>query len=460
MRAWIENLWRTIATGFWFVPGLFLLAGVTLGLLSPWVDHLSDKLLPSHLHISATTARATLTALCGAMFTVTGIVFSTTIVALSITSAQLGPRLLRNFLKQLITQLTLGLSLATSVYCLVLLRQIDMLNGSVFVPHLSLLLASLFSVATLMVIVYFIHRVAHSMQAQNVVSDVANDLDDSIERLFPERFGEPLTDETKQADSASPPPGEHPTDWHTAWQAFDDKHAQEVRARKDGYLQAIADDTLLDIAVSHEATLRVQVQPGDYVRRGDLLLKIDAKTSLDDEATKSLKRAFMLGNSRTPQQDVECAIHELVEIAVRALSPGVNDPFTAITCIDRLSGTLRRLAERKMPSGVRLDDEGKLRLVAKPRQFDDIISAAFDQIRQNGAGSVVVTLRVLQALRAIAENNPRQALQSALRRQADMIYEAAQQQPFVKHDFSQIELAYQELLEQITPVTTGYLSAV
>lgn len=441
MSTWIINRWVAFRSSFWFIPGLMLAFGLLLATVAPELERRLGNHLSFGLNTTAVTARATLTALCGAMFTVAGIVFSTTVVALSITSSQLGPRLLRNFLKKLVTQITLGCCLATSVYCLVLLRKVDELDGSVFVPELSLLLASVLGVATLIVIVFYIHSVAHSMQAQNVVSDVADDLDDAIRRLFPERIGEE-PGHAKDHDSHDSTELASSADWQTNWEAFDDLDRQSVLAEQDGYLQAIDDRALMEAAVQADCQIRVLTRPGDYAREGQPLVEAAPGGSLDEAACSRLRAAFIVGNMRTPQQDVECAVNDLVEVAVRALSPGINDPFTAVACIDRLSSVLRRLAERKMPSGVQCDDNGKPRVVAKPRTFGSIVDAAFDQIRQNGAGCVAVTIRLLEAIEAIGGNLRRESDKKSLLRQADMIMEAGSKQAFTESDLSDLENRY------------------
>ncbi len=433
MRTWLTNWWNAFSTGFWFVPGLFLLSGVFLGFAAPELDAWYQRQslpVPSALQTTGKTARATLTALCGAMFTVTGLVFSTTTVALSITANQLGPRLLRNFLRQLVTQVTLGICLASSVYCLVLLRRIDKLDGSLFVPHGSLMLASALGLLTLMMVIYFTHRVVHSMQAQNVVSDVADDLDEAVKRLFPDRIG------------TRPEASDGQDDWKPVWRSFEEREYDSVASLSDGYLQALDDDNLMRIACEKDLTVRVRTRPGDYVREGENLLDVMPAGRLGENDSGQLQRLFLMGNTRTTQQDVECAVNDLVEIALRALSPGVNDPFTAMACIDRLSGALRRLAIRRPPSGRRVDEDGNLRLVARPRTFASVVDAAFNQLRQHSRGDVAVTVRLLDALTAIVREADRASDRTALREQAEMVVEAAHEEALLQRDLEDIEAQY------------------
>lgn len=430
MRARTVNLWVAISSSFWFVPGLMMAAGVVLAFVLPELDRIFEGSLPSRFRVSSETARTTISTLAGAMVTVTGIVFSTTTVAISITAAQHGPRLLRNFFAKSVTQATLGVCLSVSVYCLLLLRTVDEREGEVFIPQLSVHAAYLLVLMTLVAIIVFTHQVAGLVQTQNVASDVADELEKAVCRLYPDPFDE-------EAEEGGDSPA-----WLECWEGFDEESLQGAPSARDGYVQAVDVDSLVKIATRCDVLLRIEARPGDYVRDGDRLVSATPAGRLDDDEAKRIRSGFMIGNLRTPQQDVECAVLELVEIAVRALSPGVNDPFTAITCVDRLSGALRRLAGRKPAQSLWRDDEGAPRLVVKPRAFADVVAAAFNQIRQHSRSDVAVTVRLLQAIAAIAPA-PRDAQSiTALRRQAEMILAGARTAGHTDGDVKDIQDFY------------------
>ncbi|MEQ8847641.1 DUF2254 domain-containing protein [Botrimarina sp.] len=443
MLTWLTKWWREFASGFWLMPAALLLAGILLSVVASELDREFDDYMPERLRTSAATGRATLGALAGAMITVTGVVFSTTTVALSITSTQLGPRLLRNFLEQQVTQVTLGVCLGTSAYCLILLRRVDRFEDEMLVPHGAILLASVLGVVTLMMIVYFIHRVTHSLQANNVASDVADDLDAAVQRLFPTAPGESGSDAAAAADA----PAEG--GWREAWIQFDEDDVQLVRAIEEGYVQAIDESALFAAARGADVALRVRSRPGDFLRKDDPLVDARPAGRLEGAALQRVQKAFLVGNLRTPQQDVECAVNELVEIAVRALSPGVNDPFTAIVCVDRLSGALCRLALRRPPSGLRTDDSGRLRLVARPRCFADALNAAMDPLRQHARGNLAVTARVMHALRAIATRCRRRSDRLLVKRQADRILSAADKSGLAEEDVREIEAIHADVVRAL-----------
>lgn len=437
MRTRLFNLWIAVVSSFWFVPGLLVSGGVFLAILTPELDRLVGSGLPVSLRVSGETARSTLSTLAGAMVTVTGIVFSTTTVAISITAAQHGPRLLRNFFSRPVTQATLGVCLGVSVYCLLLLRTIDETEGEVFVPQLSFLAAYLFVLIALVAIILFTHHVANLMQTQNVASSVADDLDDAVQRLYPHPY-----EDAPEEDEQSPA-------WRDCWEDFDANASQGVESKHDGYIQAFDAEGLVRIAKRRDVLLRVESRPGDYVREGDPLVLAIPADRLEESDLAAAREAFMIGAVRTPQQDVECAVLELVEISVRALSPGINDPFTAVTCVDRLSGVLRRLARRKPAQALWRDEDGESRLVVWPPSFANVIDAAFNQIRQHSRGDVSVTVRLLQALKAIAPATRDAESADALRRQADMVLDAAKTAGHTEQDLQDIEGFYDQVVSEL-----------
>ena len=216
--------------------------------------------------------------------------------------------------------------------------------------------------------------------------------------LFPEEIGDAVGDEQRKNDYGR------------------DQAAQlgenylVVRSTRDGYIQAIDEDGLMQMARERDLLLRLHSRPGNFIATGSPLADVwtcsepSAEDSTASDLTATLNEAVIVGIRRTPRQDIECAIEELVEIAVRALSPGINDPFTAMNCIDRLGAALGRLSERKLPTAYRCDDEGRLRIIVCSVAFANALDAAFNQIRQYGHNSVAVTIRLLEALASVAEH--------------------------------------------------------
>ncbi len=356
-------------------------------------------------------ASAVLGTVAGSMITIAGVVFSLTLVALSLASSQFGPRLLRNFMRDTTNQVVLGTFVGTFLYCLLVLRTIRRDEDIAFVPHLSVTLGVLFAIASLGVLIYFIHHVSVSIQADEIVARVGTELVQGIDRLCPEQ------------DQDGPRTPLEPSDADLL--AAFDREAGPVGAIADGYLQLLDLDALGALGAEADALIRVERRPGQYVVRGSPLAMVRPADRVNDRLAARVHSAFVLGNQRTPAHDIEFSVDQLVEIAVRALSPGVNDPFTAITCVDRLGSALCRLTQRELPSPYRWDAENRLRLVTQPITFSGMADAAFNQIRQYARSSAAVTLRLLETIALVAGAARRPDQRAALRRHAEMIVRGA-----------------------------------
>jgi uncharacterized membrane protein len=355
-----------------------------------------------------------LSTVAGSMIAIAGTVFSMTLVALSLSSSQLGPRLLRNFMRDTANQVVLGTFVATFVYCLLVLRTIRRADEVAFVPHLAVSIGVLLAVISIGVLIYFIHHVSVSIQADEVVARVGRELADGIDRLCPSVSGEAGRDTSKAPGESELP-------------AAFDREARPVGAAKDGYLQRIDRDTLMALATREDLLLRLERRPGHFLVKGRALLRVWPGDRVTDALLSQLNAAFVLGDQRTAAQDVEFSFHQLVEVAVRALSPGINDPFTAIACVDRLGSALCRLAQRDMPSPFRFDPHGRLRLVAHGSTFAGIVDTAFNQIRQSARSNPALAIRMLESIALIAGRLRCAQDAACLQRQADRIVGGARE---------------------------------
>lgn len=350
----------------------------------------------------------------GSMIAIAGTVFSMTLVALSLASSQLGPRLLRNFMRDTTNQVVLGTFVATFVYCLLVLRTIRRADEIAFVPHLAVSTGVLLAIISIGVLIYFIHHVSVSIQADEVVARVGRELEEGIGKLFPGHLGEPGQESEKASGETELP-------------ATFDQGARSVGSLEDGYLQLIDADALMTLACEKDLLLRLERRPGHYLVKGQVMLMAWPAERVTDDLVRELNEVFVFGNQRTATQDVEFSFQQLVEIAVRALSPGINDPFTAIACVDRLGSALCLLAKRDMPSPYRHDTEKRLRLVASGSTFAGIVDTTFNQIRQSARSNPAVAIRMLDAIAQIARQLQRIQDATCLQRQADMIVRAARE---------------------------------
>ncbi|MDQ2694004.1 MAG: DUF2254 domain-containing protein [Pseudomonadota bacterium] len=418
MKIYLRNLWEAVQTSFWFVPAVMLALAVGLASGALAVDETLDVEYVQGFYwvydSKPEGARQLLSTVAGSMIAVAGVVFSITIVTLTLASTQFGPRLLRNFMRDPGNKVVLGTFTSTFLYCLLVLRRIHGGEDAAFVPHLAVALGVLLAVVSIAVLIYYIHHVASSIQAENVISAVSADLHAVIDRLFPD----PLEAEAATDDAA--PLRAAPADFLA--------RAAAVAVSASGYIQAIDQERLVRIARRHDLVVYLHCRPGRYLVAGAPLAQVWPASHVNPPLAKAINDAFILGVQPTPEQDVEFAIRQLVEVAVRALSPGVNDPFTAITCIDNLARGLGLLFGRACPSPLHRDADGQLRLITQPVTVADIVDAAFNQIRQYGSASVGVCIRLLESIAMLGPLARRAADRRALARHAVMIAEECRRQ--------------------------------
>ncbi len=408
-RARLSHLWSRLAANYWFVPAAMVVVAVGLSFLFPWVDRRIGGTvgsIPGWIFGGGPEgARALLSTISGSMMTVAALTFSITIVGLTTASQQFGPRLLRNFISDRGYQVVLGTFLAAFVYCLLVLRTVTEVGEEYFVPYVSLAVAILLAVAGVGVLVYFIHHAAFSLRAENVVAATGRELKAAIERLYPERS-------TWAGSRAGKDSRELPKGFPTG--------AHDVSAVTSGYIQTIDYNGLTKVAKENGLILRLERRPGHFVTEEGVLFQSWPDRVVDEEVLQALNKCFVVGPHRPLAQDVESAVEQLVELALRALSPGINDPDTAILCIDQLTDALARAAERDIPPAL-LPVEGEVCLVTYPLTFIDLVDQALSRIRQYGRGSVPVTVRLLEAIAAVGPRLQHEAGRRALLAQAHML---------------------------------------
>lgn len=398
MIAHIRKLLSDLREAFWLMPGLMVLAGVLAAIGFVSLDR--NGLIPQWLIDSAwlyngggTGARTLLGAVAASTIGVAGTVFSITIAALSLAAGQMGPRLLRNFTRDRGNQITLGVFLGTFSYALMVLRSVRSVSEGEFVPHLSLSVGILLAFVCVATLVFFVGHMAGRINVDTVIDLVSEDIRSSIQQL------------TTDAPQPAPPP-------ESFWQ-----DAVPVADFRRGYLQQLDADGLADWAAKRETVIRLLVRPGDYVFPG---AAVAVTTRPTDGADAAIRAATALGPQRVSSADLEFAIRQLVEVSVRALSPGINDPHTAIGVLDRLGAALCDLVPLHLRTGVSLRD-GQPALVAASIDYDGLVDAMFHMIRQNAAAKPAVLIRLLEVLTAVVSCERAPARVQALRRHADLV---------------------------------------
>jgi uncharacterized membrane protein len=402
--------WRreALRTSLWVIPTAEILAAAVLFVATYALDRAAyngSLTLPAWVNNgSADAARQILTALAAAIITVVGLVFSIVIVALTLASTQFGPRMLRNFIRDRGVQFTLGTFVASFFFAILTLGSVSHGAHADFVPHLSITATLALTLVDLAVLVYFIHHVAMSIQLPEVIAGIAGDLSNAITAEFAADDGK------RRASLASA--GTLPERLET--------DGAPIAATRSGYLQFVRYSTLVDIATEADAVIQLLYRPGHFVVQGLPLARV-WPASAEPAIARELDRTHVTGAHRTLRQDLAFAIDQLVEIAIRALSPAVNDTFTALTCIDWLSDGLCQITGAWHSRRVYFDTTGKVRLIATEPSYERFVDRAFDKIRQAGRGMPAVMIRQLDALTKIAEYTTTPTQRDILFRQADMI---------------------------------------
>ncbi len=451
LRARVIDFWDEVRSSYWFIPSLMTIGA---GVLSVALVSVDERVGPDWMqNVSFLTAnkpdgaRVFLSTIAGSMIGVAGVTFSITIASVVYATGQYGPRLLTNFMDDRGNQITLGTFISTFLYCLLVLRTIrasDEGDGpqviAEFVPHVSILIGLILALASLGVFIYFIHHIPESIHVSNLVAGVGRDLRERLETLFPERIGTSETTRDAKNDG----------DANTSVPERFFEEAKRIAADSAGYVRGVDSVQLLNLASEHDLLFRIRHRPGDFVADGDTLVLAWPPDRISDDVLEDVRLAFAWGAQRTARQDVRFLVNELVEIAARALSPGVNDPFTAISCLDWLSATLKALAGRDFPEPTRYDESGALRIVAEPTTFGEFVDGVYGQLRP-----YLVTDRnaVLHALTTIGEisgriTDPSQV--TVLRDQADALLQGANAALQIDADKAQVAARHHEVVRLLS----------
>ncbi len=437
MRLRLIKIRDALADSFWFVPAIMALGALCAALSSVSIDRAigSDwvKSIGWVWSGGGEGARSVLSVIATSVMTVVSIVFSLTVTTLAQTSSHYGPRVLRNFTSDRGVQITLGTYIATFIYCLLVLRTTRTGDGNVFVPYLSVNIGVALALISLAVLIYFIHHVAKSIQAETLIAEVGEDFQEMLPTLFPQHIGQAMDDE----ENISALPDEE------AWQK-----ARAIEAGAHGYLQRVDDSQLMKLAEKHDLLLKMEARPGDFVAESTPFLLALPPAKMDDKIEGALRGCFSLGRHRTPPQDALYMIQQLVEIAAHALSPGINEPFTAMTCIDWLGASLRGVAGCDLPALLRQDDKGELRIIARSLDFEELTRAAFDQIRLYGATNPDVLMRLLKIIADTAPELRRRQDREVLIQHAYLIGEDAAQ-IVNAHDRKRVGACLQDTLREL-----------
>ena len=430
----LSSHWRreVLRTSLWFVPSLEVVAAIGLFIGTLAADRAAyrgDFGLPGWvISGSADAARQILTTIAAAIITVVGVVFSIILVTLTLASTQFGPRMLRNFIRDRGTQVTLGTFVATFVYSVLVLVSIGTGSHGDFVPHIGVTVTLGLMVIDLAVLIYFIHHTAISIQLPQVIASIAADLAEAIR---------------EQGGADRPGPETGPTAVELVNRT--ETGGAVLLAPVSGYVQFIKHQNLVRLATRADAVINLDHRPGHFIVRGHRFATVwppEAAPLVRQE----LGRAHIIGPYRTLTQDVSFGIDQLVEIAVRALSPAVNDPFTAMTCIDWLGENLCKIVAGWHPARVHRDGQGYIRVIAVEPAYDRLVQRSFEKIRQSSLGMPAVMIRELEALARIMAETTSDGQRRVLLEQAAMIDRASERSVPEAADRADIRRRYEAIL--------------
>ena len=394
----LKNLILTFRTSLLFTPLMFAIGGLLLAFGSVYADQSGFgqtlvKLLPGTGGIDEDGARSVLSTIAAGMFSVTSIVISLTFIALTMMSSQLGPRLLVFFMRDRTTKVSLGIFIATIIYALVSMASIGASGDATFAPHLSFVIAIVLAIISLGTMIYFVDHIAHSIQADAIVARLAKACDDAIDSA--------IRDE--QAEDAPPTGAEI--------KSFDKRFKSDSfkwEANGSGYLASVDYPKLLKAAQDHDAIIKLFFQVNTFVFHDQVLALFRCPEGKADALREALDHSIALSERRTPAQQINFEMSALSEVALRALSPGINDPYTASACVDYLGNTLSRIAKASPKVRTLKDENGEMRLLRTADDLPFFLSGCIAPIIEAGADSPIALeslIRTLNRIKQVAHTN-------------------------------------------------------
>ncbi|MFN3688898.1 DUF2254 domain-containing protein [Salinarimonas sp.] len=403
----LRNITAHLRAQFWIIPGLIV---ALAGLLAVLLLRRGGDLVIAGEDVwwlysgDADTARGLLSSFLGGMMTMTSLVVSITFVILTLAANQLGPRLIATFVADREIQAVLGLFLGTILYVVLVLRTLDDDLGAAAVPHIAVSVASLLTILCLFALLFYIHKIARAIIADNVVETVASELRSELAEMLPS---------ASEVDDRPPEPIER-------------RHVRHVGVRCCGYVQVVRYKSLVALAKKHDAIVEVRVRAGHYLLVGGDHVRVHSDEPLTAQIDEAVRHGFVVGSERTPAQDPEFGIRQLVDIGLRALSPSINDPYTAISVVDRLGAVVEGIFAGALQLREIRDEQGILRVVADRSDAQGLVDAAFNSLRRSAVDHPEILIGMADTIRKLAAGVRRADGRAALRDQLEKLAETAE----------------------------------
>jgi len=424
--------WDRLKVSFWFAPVVMSLGAILLAWLMYWVDtRIPDYfLVSSRLILAGSPAqlRTSLLSMATTTLTTAGVVFTLLTLPLSTVAAQYGSRLLRVFLGDRTTQLVLGMFTATFVYCLAAALSIPPVEVEAQSPQITASVGLLLMLGTFASLIILVQHISTMLQAPNIAAAAGAELRDVVLAELPE------------VSSAESQPGSDRLD------SLVDADGYPVRIRQAGYIQYIDPVGVISVARENDLVIRLLCKPGCFVRVGEPVSLVWPANRLNEELEGQIRHAFLIGNARTPTQDIAYAINQLVEMAVRAMSPAINDPFTAMTCLDHIGNGLALFVRQGGKASHNYDEKGKLRLILDPVTFAELLDAAFDMLRHCSIENASVLMRMLEVIDVVGRDTDSPEARQELIRHIKLIREESETGALIEKDRQRIQQSGEALV--------------
>jgi uncharacterized membrane protein len=435
-RVTARHKWDSMKVSFWFAPAVMSAGAILLA----WAMYRIDLRIPnamlenSRLILSGTPGdiRTLLVGIATTVLATAGVVFSLLTLPLSTVAAQYGSRLLRLFLGDRTTQVVLGMFVGTFVYCLSAATSIPPITVQPEEPQVTATVGLLLMLATFGSLILLVQHISIMLQAPNIAARAGAELLDVVHAEIPEVRG---GSETR--------PYNRPN-------ALVEADGYPVRVKQVGYIQYIDPQTVLTLARENDLVIRLLCKPGCFVRDSRRIALVWPAERVDEQLEGQIRHAFQIGNLRTPTQDVAYAVNQLVEMAVRAMSPAINDPFTAMTCLDYIGDGLAVFIQQGEKRSRYFDGEGRLRLLLEPVTFTELLSDAFDMLRHASCDNASVLLHMLEVIDGIGQEAKSPEARQVLRQQVGLIQTESQAGKLIEPDHQLIQLSGEALMMKLS----------
>jgi uncharacterized membrane protein len=436
-RVAFRYAWDRLKVSFWFAPLVMSLGAILLvGVMNCIDGRISNEILQnSRLVLSGSVGelRTTLVGMATTILATAGVVFSLLTLPLSTVAAQYGSRLLRLFLGDRTTQFVLGMFVGTFVYCLSAALSIPPIEVHPEAPQLLVSMGLFLMLATFASLILLVQHISTMLQAPNIAAAAGADLLAVIRAEF--------TDLVEGGDGRNTPIS---TSWDVP-EPLVEADANPVRVKENGYIQYIDPHIILPVAQEKNLVIHLLHKPGDYVSFDTDVALVWPADKVDQRVKRQLRHAFQVGNWRTPTQDVAYAVNQLVEMAVRAMSPAINDPFTAMTCLDYIGEGLSLFAQQGEKSSHYYSQDGRLRLVLDPVTFEDLLNCAFEMLRHCSCDNASVLLHMLEAIDVIGREAKSPKARHELLRHVDLIQAESVVGALIEQDRQRIQSSAEAL---------------